>query len=74
MMLGAFLAYTALTSIGLALIPGIIVVLVFSAALGIIIQLVVIRPLMGQPLLTLVMATIALSLIIEALVSIIYGR
>lgn len=73
MMLGAFLAYTALSSIGLALVPGIIAVLIFSAVIGVVIQLVVIRPLMGQSLLTLVMATIALSLIIEALVAIIYG-
>jgi branched-chain amino acid transport system permease protein len=73
MMLGAFLAFTALSTLGLALIPGIIVVLLFSAILGMVIQLVFIRPLMGQSLLTLVMATIALSTIIEALVSIIYG-
>ncbi len=73
MMLGAFLAFTALSSLGLALIPGIVVVLAASALLGVIIQLVIIRPLMGQPLLTLVMATIALSLIIKAVVSVIYG-
>jgi branched-chain amino acid transport system permease protein len=54
-------------------VPGIVAVLVFSAALGVVIQLIFIRPLMGQSLLTLVMATIALSTIIEALVSIIYG-
>jgi branched-chain amino acid transport system permease protein len=73
MMLGAYLAVTALTTLGLSFAPGIIVVLAFAALLGVVIHVVVIRPLLGQPLLTLVMVTIALSLIIKAVVAIIYG-
>jgi branched-chain amino acid transport system permease protein len=46
---------------------------VMAAALGVLIQVLVIRPLMGKPLLTLVMATIALSLIISAVASIAWG-
>jgi branched-chain amino acid transport system permease protein len=73
MMLGAFLAWTATARWGLALIPAIILTLVMSAALGAAMHFVVIRPLMGNTLLTLVMATIALSLIITSLASIIWG-
>ncbi len=73
MMFGAFIAWTATARWGLALVPGIAVTLVLSAALGVAIHFVVIRPLMGGTLLTLVMATIALSLIITAMASIIWG-
>jgi branched-chain amino acid transport system permease protein len=73
MMAGAFIAWEATAKWGLALVPGIIVTLILSAVLGVIIQLVVIRPLMGGSLLTLVMATIAMSLIITALASILWG-
>lgn len=73
MMLGAFLAWTATARWGLALIPAIILTLLMSAALGVAMHFVVIRPLMGNTLLTLVMATIALSLIITSLASIIWG-
>lgn len=73
MMLGAFLATTALGSLGLPFAPGILLVLAVAALIGIAIHLLVIRPLLGKPLLTLVMVTIALSLIIEAVVAIAYG-
>lgn len=73
MMLGAFIAWTATAEWGLALIPAIILTLVISAALGVAMHFVVIRPLMGNTLLTLVMATIALSLIITSMASIIWG-
>jgi branched-chain amino acid transport system permease protein len=73
MMLGAFLAWTATARWGLPLIPAIILTLVISAALGVAMHFVVIRPLMGSTLLTLVMATIALSLIITSMASIIWG-
>jgi branched-chain amino acid transport system permease protein len=73
MMLGAFLAWMATASWGLALVPGIFVTLALAALIGVGIQVVVIRPLMGKPLLTLVMATIALSLIVSAVASIAWG-
>jgi branched-chain amino acid transport system permease protein len=73
MMLGAFLAWTATARWGLGLIPAILLTLVMSGALGVAMHFVVIRPLMGNTLLTLVMATIALSLIISAMASIIWG-
>lgn len=73
MMLGAFLATTALATWGLPFVPGIVVTLAIAALVGVVIHLLVIRPLLGQPLLTLVMVTIALSLVIQAAVGLVYG-
>ena len=61
MMLGAFVAWTATARWGLPLIPAIVLTLGISAAFGVAIHFVVIRPLMGGTLLTLVMATSAVA-------------
>jgi branched-chain amino acid transport system permease protein len=73
MMMGAFFSLTALSTLGLPLGPAVIVVLLASALVGILMHLIVIRPLLGQPLLTLVMATFAVSIIVKALIAMSYG-
>jgi branched-chain amino acid transport system permease protein len=72
-MLGAYVSITALVTFNLPFGLAMLLVLLFAALFGLLIQLVVIRPMLGQPLLTVVMVTIALSLIIRALVVILYG-
>jgi branched-chain amino acid transport system permease protein len=73
MMMGAFFSLTALSTLGLPLGLAVIVVLLASALVGILLHLLVIRPLLGQPLLTLVMATFAVSIIVKALIGMSYG-
>jgi branched-chain amino acid transport system permease protein len=73
MVAGAYLAVTATASLGLPLPIAIGFVLGGAALLGIIIQLVLIRPLAGQPILPVIMITIALSIILKALIEILYG-
>jgi branched-chain amino acid transport system permease protein len=73
MMMGAFFSLTALSTLGLPLVPAVLLVLLASALVGILMHLLVIRPMLGQPLLTLVMATFAVSLIVKALIAMSYG-
>lgn len=73
MMMGAFFTLTATSTLGLPLGPAVIAVLVASALVGVLIHYIVIKPLLGQPLLTLVMATFALALIIKSVIAIAYG-
>jgi branched-chain amino acid transport system permease protein len=73
MMMGAFFSLTALSTLGLPLGPALLLVLLASALVGILMHLLVIRPMLGQPLLTLVMATFAVSLIVKALIAMSYG-
>ncbi|MYZ46911.1 branched-chain amino acid ABC transporter permease [Propylenella binzhouense] len=73
MVCGAYLAYTATTQLGLPFPVAVIVIIAAAALLGIVIQFLFIRPLSGQPLLPVIMITIALSIILKALIEILYG-
>jgi branched-chain amino acid transport system permease protein len=73
MVCGAYLAFTATTQLALPLPVAIVFIVVVAAILGVVIQIVFIRPLSGQPLLPVIMITIAMSIILKALIEIIYG-
>lgn len=73
MALGAFFAVTTVVSLGLPLYVAVPIVLAAAALVGILIQGIIVRPMLGQPLLSIVMATLGLSLIIRSLESIMYG-
>ena len=73
LMMGAYITVTALVTFNLPLGPAMIVALLVAAVIGLLIQLLIIRRMLGQPLLTVVMVTIALSLVIRGLIVIIYG-
>jgi branched-chain amino acid transport system permease protein len=72
-MVGAYLGYGILTWLDIPFLAVIPIVLVLAALLGLAIQRFVFKPMMGSPLLIMVMATIALSLLLRGLVVIIYG-
>jgi branched-chain amino acid transport system permease protein len=75
-MLVAFGAYFAVTTINLLGLPfpvAILAIVAASAALGVIIHLVFIQPLSGRPMLAVIMLTIALSIVMRAVIEILYG-
>lgn len=72
-MVGAFASYWFMASAGVSLWPAIALTLLFATALGWFLQQALFRPMLGSSLLTMVMVTIALSLIFRALVVIIFG-
>ena len=73
LMTGAYVTVTALVTLNLPLGPAMLFALLVAAVIGLLIQLLIIRKMLGQPLLTVVMVTIALSLVIRGLIVIIYG-
>lgn len=73
MVCGAYLAVTATASLALPFPLAILFVLGAAALLGAAIQLVLIRPMAGKGVLPVIMITIALSIILRALIEIIYG-
>ena len=73
LMTGAYITVTALVTFNLPLGPAMIFALLAAAVIGLLIQQLIIRKMLGQPLLTVVMVTIALSLVIRGLIVIIYG-
>lgn len=70
---GAYLAFTATAQLQLPFPLAILFIVGVAALLGAVIQVLVIRPLTGRPLLPVIMITIALSIILRAVIEIIYG-
>lgn len=73
MTLGAYLLVTLVVGVKLPFAAALLFVLLFAALMGVAVQFTIIRPMLGQPLLAIVMVTIGLSLILRALILIAYG-
>jgi branched-chain amino acid transport system permease protein len=73
LMVGGYLLFTMLATLKLPMIPAILAVLAAGAVIGVLLQSVVFRSMIGRPLLTVVMVTIALSLVIRSVMQIVYG-
>src|SRR5690349_23599022 len=73
LMVGGYLLFTMVATLHLPMIPAIVAVLAAGAVIGILLQAVVFRSMIGRPLLTVVMVTIALSLVIRSVMQVVYG-
>jgi branched-chain amino acid transport system permease protein len=73
MVCGAYLAVTATVHLGLPFPLAIAFILAAAALIGVGVYTVLIRPLSGQPLLPVIMITIALSIVLRAVIEIVYG-
>jgi len=74
-MLGGMLAHTLLTRLGLPIWAAAIIATLLTAAVGILVQLVIINPMWNRkaPLFTIILATLAIQLLIEQVVIITLG-
>ena len=70
---GAFLAVTAISLLKLPFPLAIVFIVAAAALLGVVIHVLLIQPLAGRPMLSVIMLTIALSIVLRALIEIIYG-
>jgi branched-chain amino acid transport system permease protein len=71
MMIGAFVAYTLITFFHLNYWITLLLTILFMAGFGFIIERVVLRPLVGQPIFSLVMVTIGLMIVFRSIPSMI---
>jgi branched-chain amino acid transport system permease protein len=72
-LIGAWACWWLVTSMNLPFWLGFPVCLVFMAILGILVQIVVLRPLIGEPVISIVMVTIGLSIFFQALLKWMFG-
>jgi branched-chain amino acid transport system permease protein len=72
-MLGGYLAYTILVVAHFPVWAGIIVVILVGAAMGLVVERLALRPLLGQPVLSVIMMTIALAGVIEGIAIMAWG-
>lgn len=70
---GAFFAVTTITLMQLPFPLAVAAVIGAAAALGIVIHVLLIQPLSGRPMLSVIMVTIALSIVMRAIIEISYG-
>ena len=73
MLMGAYLALTILTTLHVNLFFGIVLAVLMAAAMGAGIHFAVMRPMLGKPLFSVVMVTLGLSILLQALVQLVYG-
>jgi branched-chain amino acid transport system permease protein len=72
-MIGGYLAYTFLIPLGAPVWAALILAVIASIIMGLVIERLTLRPLIGQPVLAILMMTIALSVVLEGLVTLIWG-
>ena len=70
---GAYFAVTATATLGLPFPLAVLFIVGAAALMGVVIHILLIQPLSGQPMLSVIMLTLALSIVLRALIEIIYG-
>ncbi len=72
MTLGAFVCFTALTQIKAPFYLALILTLASAIVLGIIVERLILRPLIGEPVISVIMVTIGLGVILRGLIYMIW--
>lgn len=73
LLIGAWVCWWLLTDFGLPFWIGFPVTLLFMVVFGILLQVVVLRPLIGEPIISVIMVTIGLSIFFQAIMKWIFG-
>lgn len=73
LLLGAYLIFFSLAQVGLPWSAGVLVTVLLAVAVGVAVERLVLRPLVGEPVISMVMATIGLSSVLRALVNALWG-
>ena len=73
LLIGAYLTYTTVEMIGLWWPIGVVIAVVLAAIVGVLIEQLVLRPLIGEPTISVIMVTIGLSSLLRAIIGGIWG-
>ena len=73
LVIGAYVIYAAMATFGLHWSLGIAVGVVVAVALGVLVERLVLRPLIGESVVSVIMVTIGLSSLLQAIVQIVFG-
>lgn len=73
LLIGAWVCWAFLVYFQVPSIFGFLLTLVFMAGFGILLQMVVLRPMIGEPIISVIMITIGLSMFFQALMKWIFG-
>jgi branched-chain amino acid transport system permease protein len=73
LMIGAYLTFATIAQLGLAWPLGVLVAVALAALAGVLIEQLILRPLIGEPTISVIMVTIGLSALLRALIGAIWG-
>jgi branched-chain amino acid transport system permease protein len=73
MMLGAYVCLSLAVQYQLPFVVAFVLTMAFMAALGVLTERVVLRPMIGEPVISLIMVTLGLSALLKAIVQAIWG-
>ena len=73
-MIAAFACYYLVTKLGFPFWPALIATIVISGLMGVLSERLVIRPMLGEPIFSVVMVTIGLSIFLRSMAGIIFGH
>ncbi len=73
LLVGAYVTFAVVGELGWHWTIGILVTIAVAVALGVVLERLVLRPMIGEPIISLIMVTIGLSSLLRAIVSAIWG-
>ncbi len=73
LLFGTYLIFFTVVQLGMPWSVGVLVTLAIAVALGLLIERTVLRPLVGEPIISMIMVTIGLSSVLRAIVNAIWG-
>jgi branched-chain amino acid transport system permease protein len=73
LLVGAYLTYAMVAQFGIAWPIGVLLTMVLAIILGILVERFVLRPMIGEPIISVIMVTIGLSSVMKAIVNAIWG-
>jgi branched-chain amino acid transport system permease protein len=74
MMLGAYVCYYLITSHHIPFIPAFLITLLFSALLGVLTEILILRPMVGEPIFSVIMITVGLATLLRSIVGLFWGH
>ncbi len=74
LLIGAYVMFSMLVQFSLPWTIGLVLTLLVAVGLGVVVERLVLRPLIGEPIISVIMATIGLSSLLRAIVSTIWGN
>ena len=73
LLIGAWVCWWMLTTYQIPFVWGFLITLAFMLVFGVLLQIVVLRPLIGEPIIAIIMVTIGLSIVFQALMKWLFG-
>jgi branched-chain amino acid transport system permease protein len=73
LLVAAFVVWFVLVELGLPWVVGVAIAIVVGVALGVVIERLILRPMVGEPVISVIMVTIGLAAVLSAVVQIIWG-